>query len=56
MPLCLMAPRLVYRTGKAPWIKPTSPEAYPKLRQLREVFSHRINDMWKTLGPAVCSF
>jgi hypothetical protein len=31
-------PKLVYRTGKAPWIKPTGPEAYRELKMLRGVF------------------
>src|SRR5712691_11567470 len=35
-------PKLVYRTGKKAWIKPTGPEAYRQLKELRAVFGHRI--------------
>ena len=47
-------PRLVYRTGKTPWVMPNGPEAYRRLKQLRGVFGHKINDEWKNLGPKVC--
>ncbi|KAF8260461.1 hypothetical protein EI94DRAFT_1610857 [Lactarius quietus] len=46
-------PKLVYRTGslKTPWIKPTGLESYRKLKQVRGVFGHRINDVWEDVGP-----
>ncbi|KAG6876994.1 hypothetical protein C0992_011143 [Termitomyces sp. T32_za158] len=43
-------PMLLYRTGKIPWTMPTGPEAYRELSEMRGVFGHRINDVWKTLG------
>ncbi|KAH8119558.1 hypothetical protein DFH11DRAFT_1838878 [Phellopilus nigrolimitatus] len=48
-------PKLVYRTGslKTPWIKPTGLESYRKLKQVRGVFGHRINDVWEDVGPLV---
>ena len=46
-------PKLVYRTGKDPWVEPTGPEAYRRLGQLRGVFGHKLNDNWKDLGPKV---
>ena len=48
-------PRLVYRTGKIPFTRPTGPEAYRVTKKLRGVFGHRINDVWKTLGFEVRS-
>ena len=38
-------PKLVYRTDKTPWVKPTGPEAYRELKKLRRVFGHKINDV-----------
>ena len=46
-------PKLVYRTGKTPWIEPTGPEACPRLKQLCGVFGHKLNDVWKDLGSKV---
>jgi hypothetical protein len=48
-------PKLVYRTGssKTPWVKPTGPEAYRKLKQARGVFGHKLNVVWKDVGPLV---
>jgi hypothetical protein len=47
-------PKLVYRTGKKAWIKPTGPEGYRQLKELRAVFGHKINVAWPDLGPKVC--
>lgn len=44
------SPRLVYRTGKEPWI---APSGYRRLRQLRPVFNHKLKDEWKNVGPKV---
>ncbi|KAG6887900.1 hypothetical protein C0995_011723, partial [Termitomyces sp. Mi166 len=33
---------------------PNGPEAYRPLKELRPVFGHKINDVWKDLGPKVC--
>ena len=47
-------PKLVFRTSKTPWVKPTGPEAYRHLKQLREVYGHKLNDHWdNTIGPEV---
>jgi hypothetical protein len=46
-------PTLVYRTGKTPWNKTTGPEAYRALKELREVFDHKVNDVWERLGYEV---
>ncbi|RDB24643.1 hypothetical protein Hypma_008248 [Hypsizygus marmoreus] len=48
------SPRLVYRTGTTPWTKPTGPEAYRELKELRPVFDHKLNTVWRDLGPKVC--
>ncbi|KAF8970664.1 hypothetical protein BDZ97DRAFT_55681 [Flammula alnicola] len=50
------SPRLVYRTGTTPWIKPTGPQAQRELKELRQVFGHKLNAVWKDLGPKVCDF
>jgi hypothetical protein len=47
-------PKLVYRTGTTPWTKPTGPEPYRELKELRPVFGHKLNLVWKELGPEVC--
>lgn len=47
------SPKLVYRTGTTPWKLPRGPEAYRRLKQLYPVFSHRLNDVWKDLGPKI---
>lgn len=47
-------PKLVYRTEKTPWVKPTDLEDHRKLKKLRGVFGHKINDVWISLGPQVC--
>ena len=48
-------PKLVYRTGgsKTPWVMPTGFEAYRKLKQARGVFGHKLNVVWKDVGPLV---
>ncbi|TFY83041.1 hypothetical protein EWM64_g973 [Hericium alpestre] len=46
-------PQLVFRTSKQPWVKPTGPEAYRHLKQLRPVYGHQLNDLWDTIGPQV---
>ncbi|ETW77761.1 hypothetical protein HETIRDRAFT_243201, partial [Heterobasidion irregulare TC 32-1] len=48
-------PKLVYRTGslKTPWVKPTGSDSYRKLKQARGVFGHRLNVVWKDVGPVV---
>ena len=48
------SPRLVYRTGTTPWTMPTGPEAYRQLKELRPVFGHKLNVVWKDLGPKIC--
>ena len=48
------SPRLVYRTGLTPWEMPTGPEAYCVSKELRPVFGHKLNDVWKDMGPKVC--
>ena len=48
------SPKLVYRTGPTPWSMPTGPEAYSVSKELRPVFGHKLNDVWKDLGPKVC--
>ena len=35
-------PKLVSRTGPIPWKPPTGPEAYRVLRELRQIFNHKI--------------
>ncbi|KIJ12527.1 hypothetical protein PAXINDRAFT_163883 [Paxillus involutus ATCC 200175] len=48
-------PKLVYRTGslKTPWVKPTGLESYRKLKQACGVFGHKLNVVWKDVGPLV---
>lgn len=48
-------PTLVYRTGnlKTPWVMPSGPEAYRRLKQARGVFRHKLNTVWRTVGPMV---
>ncbi|KAL5531494.1 hypothetical protein ACEPAG_4371 [Sanghuangporus baumii] len=48
-------PKLVYRTrsSKMPWVKPTGLESYRKLKQARGVFGHKLNLIWKAVGPLV---
>jgi len=41
------APVLVARTGSTPWEAPTGPEAYRKLKELRVVGNHAINEVWE---------
>ncbi|KAG6872099.1 hypothetical protein C0995_013023 [Termitomyces sp. Mi166 len=45
---------LVYHTGTTPWKIPTGAEGYCPLKEPRPVFGHKINDVWKDLGPKVC--
>jgi hypothetical protein len=35
-------------------MKPTGPEAQRQLKELRPVFGHKLNAVWKVLGPKVC--
>lgn len=49
-------PTIVYRSDsiKRPWVKPTGPEAYRRLKEMRGVFGHKLNDVWnKEVGPLV---
>lgn len=48
-------PKLVYRTGLStrPWVKPKGLEAYRKLKEVRGVFGHQLNDVWEDVGPQV---
>ncbi|KAH9915507.1 uncharacterized protein B0H18DRAFT_1041564 [Fomitopsis serialis] len=39
-------PILVARTGST-WEAPTGPEAYPRLKELRVVGNHEINEVWE---------
>ena len=39
-------PTLLYRTGKEQWSPPRGPEAYTRLKELREVFTHPISKVW----------
>lgn len=39
-------PILIYRTGKEQWSPPRGPEAYRRLKELREVFNHSITKVW----------
>jgi hypothetical protein len=39
-------PTLLYRTGKEQWSLPRGPEAYRRLKELREVFTHPIAEVW----------
>ena len=47
-------PLLVYRTGTTPWKRPTGPEAYRELKEVKPVFSHGIVAVWGDLGPKIC--
>jgi len=48
------APVLVARTGTTPWEAPKGPEAYRKLKELRAVGIHILNDVWEDkLAPKV---
>jgi hypothetical protein len=40
------APTLLYRTGKEQWSPPRGPEALRHLKELREVFTHPIAEVW----------
>jgi hypothetical protein len=39
-------PVLLYRTGKEQWSLPRGPEAYRRLKELCEVFTHPIANVW----------
>jgi hypothetical protein len=39
-------PVLLYRTGKEQWSPPRGPEAYRRLKELCEVFTHPIANVW----------
>ena len=40
-----------------PWTKPRDEvEAYRQRKELRPVFGHKLNTVWKNLGPKVCDF
>jgi len=47
------SPILDYRTGTAPWERPTSSNVHPVLKELRPVFDHNIVTVWDDLGPEV---
>ena len=49
-------PTLVYRTGTIPWTEPTGAEAYRVLKELRPVFGHKLNIVWKELGPKIYKY
>lgn len=40
------APTLIYRTGKEQWSPPSGLEAYRRLKELCEVFTHPIAKVW----------
>ncbi len=45
-------PVLVARTGTTPWKAPTGPEAYSKIKELRAVGNHALQDVWEgNLAP-----
>ncbi|KZT19660.1 hypothetical protein NEOLEDRAFT_1158983 [Neolentinus lepideus HHB14362 ss-1] len=48
-------PKLVYHTGLSttPWVKPKGLEAYRKLKEVRGIFGHKLNDVWEDVGPQV---
>jgi hypothetical protein len=46
----------VYRTGTTPWTKPTGPEVYRELKELRQTFGHKLNIVWKDLDPKIRDF
>jgi hypothetical protein len=48
-------PKLVWRTGssKYPWVKPKGPEACRIFKEIRGVFGHKLNAVWKAVGPLV---
>ena len=48
-------PKLVWRTGglKYPWVKPEGHEACRILKEIRGVFGHKLNAVWKTVGPLI---
>ncbi len=48
-------PKLVFHTGLSttPWVKPKGLEAYRELKQVRDVFGHKLNDVWEDVGPQV---
>ncbi|KAG6333947.1 hypothetical protein ID866_5144 [Astraeus odoratus] len=48
------SPRFVYRMGTTLWRKSTGLEAYCELKELHPVFVHKLNIVWKDLGPKVC--
>ena len=39
-------PTLLYRTGKERWSPPKGPECQCRLKELREVFTHKIVNVW----------
>ncbi|KAF9510462.1 hypothetical protein BS47DRAFT_1348022 [Hydnum rufescens UP504] len=50
------SPKLVCRTGATLWMKPTGLEAYWVPKELRPVFGHSLNNIWKDFGPKLCDF
>jgi len=42
-------PLLVARSSTTPWHRPTGPEAYPEIKELRPVGNHAIKDVWDTV-------
>jgi hypothetical protein len=47
------SPKLIYRTGTTPWEIPTGPWARSPLKELRPVYGHKLNTVWKDLGPKI---
>ena len=41
-------PTLLYRTGNVPWSPPKGPEGQCSLKELCEVFTHKIVNVWHT--------
>ena len=48
-------PKLIWRTGglKYPWVKPEGPEACRIVKEIRGVFGHKLNTVWKAVGPLI---
>jgi hypothetical protein len=48
------SPILVARTSTTPWKAPTGPEAYHRLKEIRDVGKHELTKVWNDdLGPKV---
>ena len=42
---------VTYCMGTTPWTKPTGVKAYRELKEHRPAFGHKLNTIWKDLGP-----